>query len=158
MKPDPLNRIRSFLLLVFLAVMLLADLGSSVLAQAPAAKQPSPEPLAKAETFDVAAKEYASRLLVDGKEVFRFDTFGGEEFWGKKLRLHDAIQGSQHGGMGKGISPKKALGLKVDMEAVPKQVAAGIKSGKVDLDDPANTLVLLKANAVVGLERIFRLW
>jgi hypothetical protein len=41
------------------------------------------------------------------------------------------------------------------MEAVPKDVAAGIKKGKVDLDDPANTLALLKANAVVGVTGFF---
>jgi hypothetical protein len=41
------------------------------------------------------------------------------------------------------------------MEAVPKNVASAIKAGKVDLDDPANTLLLLKANAVVGVTGFF---
>jgi len=63
----------------------------------------------------------------------------------------------KNGGTGPGLSPKKALelGLKVDMDAVPKNVAAGIKSGKVDLNDPANTLALLKAGAVVGVTGFF---
>jgi hypothetical protein len=59
--------------------------------------------------------------------------------------------------VGPGVSPKQALelGLKVDMEAVPKNVANAIKAGKVNLNDPANTLVLLKANAVVGVTGFF---
>jgi hypothetical protein len=56
------------------------------------------------------------------------------------------------------VSPRQALelGLKVDMEAVPKNVATAIKAGKVDLNDPANTLLLLKANAVVGVNRLLQ--
>jgi len=56
------------------------------------------------------------------------------------------------GGVGPGVSPKTALsvGLKVDVDAVPAPVAAALKAGNVDLDDPASTMVLLKANAVVG--------
>ena len=90
-------------------------------------------------------------------QTFRFDTFGSEDFWGGKLGLNRAIEGKKLGGLGPGLTPKKALelGLKVDMEAVPKAVAAGIKSGKVDLNDPANTLALLKANAVVGVTGFF---
>jgi hypothetical protein len=55
------------------------------------------------------------------------------------------------------VSPRQALepGLKVDMEAGPKNVATAIKAGKVDLNDPANTLLLLKANAVVGVTGFF---
>jgi hypothetical protein len=107
--------------------------------------------------FGQAADNYAKQLLKDGKQIFRYDTFGSEEFWGGQLKLHQAIQGEKFGGSGAGVSPKKALelGLKVDMEAVPKNVAAAIKAGKVDLNDPANTLLLLKANAVVGLTGLF---
>ena len=107
--------------------------------------------------FGEAADHYAKQLLRDGKQTFRFDTFGSEEFWGGQLKLHRAIEGEKLGGAGAGISPKKALelGLKVDMEAVPKKVAAAIKAGKVDLNDPANTILLLKANAVVGVTGFF---
>jgi hypothetical protein len=109
------------------------------------------------EAFDAAASSYAAQLLREGKQIFRYDTFGSEDFWGGKLKLHQAIQGEKLGGAGPGVSPKKALelGLKVDMEAVPKTVAAAIKAGKVDLDDPANTVLLLKANAVVGVTGFF---
>src|SRR5215207_586279 len=109
------------------------------------------------KAFDEAAAKQAQQYLVDGKRIFRFDTFGSEEFWGGKLKLHRALAGEKLGGVGPGLSPKKALelGLKVDMDAVPKNVAAAIKAGKVDLNDPANTALLLKANAVVGVTGFF---
>src|SRR6266545_6325610 len=106
---------------------------------------------------DRGLETHARSLLTQGRQIFRYDTFGSEDFWGGQLKLHDAIQGQKAGGVGPGISPKKALelGLKVDMEAVPRNVAAAIKAGRVDLNDPANTLLLLKANAVVGLTGFF---
>src|SRR5215207_9666181 len=109
------------------------------------------------KAFDEAAAKQAQQYLADGKRIFRFDTFGSEDFWGGKLKLHRALAGEKLGGVGPGLSPKKALelGLKVDMDAVPKNVAAAIKAGKVDLNDPANTALLLKANAVVGVTGFF---
>ena len=91
--------------------------------------------------------------ILAGQQTFRFDTFGDEAFWGGALKLHQAIEGKDHGGVGAGVSPKTALsvGLKVDADALPASVVAGVKSGKVDLDDPATTLALLKLNAVVGV-------
>jgi hypothetical protein len=85
--------------------------------------------------------------------VFRYETFGDEAYWGETLELHRAIAGAKLGGVGPGVSPKTALsvGLKVDSDAIPAPVAAALKAGKVDLDDPASTMVLLKANAVVGV-------
>ena len=96
---------------------------------------------------------HARRLMEEGRRIFRFDTFGSEAFWGDALQLHKAIAGEKNGGTGGGVSPKAALsvGLKVDTEALPAELVAGIKAGKVDLDDPANTLALLKLNAVVGV-------
>ena len=95
--------------------------------------------------------------IADGRQTFRFDTFGDEAFWGGTLRLHEAIEGSAHGGVGPGVSPKTALGvgLKVDSEALPPQVLAAIRNGTANLDDPATTLALLKSNAVVGLTGFF---
>jgi cytochrome c peroxidase len=112
---------------------------------------------AVAARSDDATRLNADRLLSEGMQTFRFDTFGSEEFWGGDLKLHNAIQGQTSGGVGPGVSPKQALelGLKVDMDAVPSKVAAAIKAGEVDLDDPANTLLLLKANAVVGVTGFF---
>ena len=108
-------------------------------------------------TLDSAVKQNVDRMLAEGQQTFRYDTFGSEEFWGGTLKLHQAIQGQKFGGAGAGVSPKQALelGLKVDMAAVPTPVAAAIKAGRVDLNDPANTLLLLKANAVVGVSGFF---
>src|SRR5215510_4867664 len=107
--------------------------------------------------YDQDAGKNSSRLFTEGRQIFRYDTFGSEDFWGGQLKLHNAIQGQKLGGVGDGVSPKKALelGLKVDMDAVPPDVAAAIKAGQVNLDDPANTLLLLKANAVVGVTGYF---
>ena len=103
--------------------------------------------------FDDEIRQNVDRMLDEGRQIFRFDTFGDEAFWGDQLQLHKAIAGAKNGGVGPGLPPAKALelGLKVDAQAVPAAVAQGIKAGKVDLNDPANTLVLLKANAVVGV-------
>ena len=103
--------------------------------------------------IEPAVSDHAARLLEEGRRVFRYETFGDEAYWGDTLKLHRAIAGEKHGGVGPGLSPKAALGLglKVDAAAVPADVAAALKAGKVDLDDPASTLLLLKANAVVGV-------
>jgi hypothetical protein len=95
----------------------------------------------------------ARRVVEEGRRVFRFDTFGSEAFFGDALGLHKAIAGEKNGGVGPGVSPKTALavGLKVDADALPEQLKAQIKAGKVDLDDPATTLALLQLNAVVGI-------
>jgi mono/diheme cytochrome c family protein len=52
------------------------------------------------------------------------------------------------------VDPMTALsvGLKVDAEALPAEVGAGIQSGAISLTDPATTVALLKLNAVVGLK------
>jgi hypothetical protein len=105
-----------------------------------------------------AAASPNARLLARGRQIFRFDTFGDQAFWGTALQLHRAIAGRQNGGVGPGVSPKTALsvGLKVDATKIPKPVAAAIKAGKVDLNSPKTTLALLKLNAVVGVKGFFR--
>ena len=99
----------------------------------------------------------ATKMVEEGRETFRFETFGDEAFWTDALQLNKAIAGSKLGGVGAGLSPKAALaaGLKVDMDVIPKDVADGIKSGKVNLDDPAVTMTLLQINAVVGVKGTF---
>lgn len=97
------------------------------------------------------------KTVAEGKEIFRHDTFGDEDFWSGLLHIDKAIAGSANGGYGSGVSPKTALavGLKVDAEALPKEVVAAIQSGTIDLDDPKTTLALLKLNAVVGVKGTF---
>jgi Di-haem oxidoreductase, putative peroxidase len=96
---------------------------------------------------------HALRMIEEGRRIFRFDTFGSEAFFGDALQLHKAIAGDRNGGVGPGLSPKAALavGLKVDADALPERLKHQIRVGKVNLDDPATTLALLKLNAVVGL-------
>jgi hypothetical protein len=99
----------------------------------------------------------ATDMILEGRRTFRFDTFGDEAFWGGALRLHEAIEGAALGGVGPGVSPRTALtlGLKVDAEALPKQLIHQIEAGEVNLDDPAVTLALLKLDAVVGVRGFF---
>jgi hypothetical protein len=107
--------------------------------------------------FDAVIHNNSERMMKEGRHIFRFDTFGSEAFWGDALQLHKAIAGEKNGGVGGGVSPKTALsvGLKVDSEALPDSLKQQIKDGKVDLDDPATTLALLKLNSVVGVTGIF---
>ena len=105
------------------------------------------------EGFDGAIRRNAERMIEEGRQIFRFDTFGDEAFWGGTLKLHQAIAGRRLGGVGPGVSPRTALavGLKVDAEALPPNVLRRSGTGAVDLNDPAVTLALLDANAVVGV-------
>jgi cytochrome c5 len=99
----------------------------------------------------------SDQLVATGKQVFRFDTFGDEQFWGGTLQINKAIAGAAHGGVGPGVSPRTALavGLKVDVDALPASVIRALKNGTANLDDPATTLALLKLNAVVGVKGVF---
>ncbi|HWI38106.1 MAG TPA: hypothetical protein VNU64_16725, partial [Burkholderiales bacterium] len=83
-----------------------------------------------------AINAHGSELIDQGREIFRFDTFGSETFW-TKTRLHDAIAGEKNGGVGPGVSPNMALklGLKVDMQKTPKALLPLLQAGKVDLND-----------------------
>ena len=107
--------------------------------------------------FDLQITQNSQRMMEEGKQIFRYDTFGDEVFWSDKLKLHQAIQGSKFGGVGPGVSPRTALavGLKVDMDALPQPLVNQIKQGKVDLDDPATTLALIKLDSVLGVKGTF---
>jgi hypothetical protein len=136
---------------IFLAVLL----GTAAVVRAmPAATEvfaPAHQSAPTASTDSVAA------FLSQGRQTFRFDTFGDQAYWGDTLGLHKAIEGQQLGGVGPGVSPKTALavGLKVDVDALPDSLVDALKAGKVNLDDPATTLALLKLNAVVGVTGFF---
>ena len=81
----------------------------------------------------------------NGQAIFRYDTFGDEQLWTNVLRMHDVIAT---------IPPATALavGLKVDVEALPPEVIAALRAGQVDLTNPAVTIELLRLNAVVGVQ------
>ena len=99
----------------------------------------------------------ASAMIKEGRQTFRYDTFGDEAYWGGELRLHEAIAGQENGGIGPGLSPSTALelGLKVDVKALPPSVLRALQAGQVDLDDPAVTLDLLRLDAVLGVKGFF---
>lgn len=103
-------------------------------------------PAASEPTGFAVSSDSSPELLTEGQRVFRFETFGDEKFWTDTARMHEVVQ--------KAVDPTTALsvGLKVDAEAIPADVAAAIKAGKVDLKSPATTVTLLKLNAVVGLK------
>lgn len=123
--------------------------GGKKKAAAPASNVPA--------SFDGAVSKNAQAMIEQGRRIFRFDTFGSEAFWGNTLQLHKAIAGEKNGGVGGGVSPKTALsvGLKVDADALPDTLKKQLKDGKVDLEDPATTLALLKLNSVVGVTGYF---
>src|SRR5919197_2616295 len=84
-------------------------------------------------------------LVAQGKQTFRFDTFGDETKWTDALHLDQVVAT---------IDPNTALsvGLKVDSDALPASVVAGIQNGSVSLTDPATTVALLKLDAVLGVK------
>src|SRR5262245_39913398 len=108
-------------------------------------------------SVDRAVRDDALATLEDGRNVFRFDTFGDEEFWGDQLRLHDAIRGAALGGVGTGLSPTAALslGLKVDSESLNSATRQAIQNGTADLTDPATTVELLRQSSVLGVTGFF---
>ena len=108
-------------------------------------------------SYDEQTDSYMRKLYEEGQRVFRHDTFGSEAFWGDQLQLHRAILGEAQGGVGPGISPRKALelGLKVDLGEMPEGAVEMVKRASTDLDKPETTLALLKANAVLGITGFF---
>src|SRR5574341_1233875 len=86
------------------------------------------------------------QMIDEGRQTFRFDTFGDEAFWGDTLKLHQAIAGAANGGVGPGVSPATALavGLKVDVDALPPALVEQLEQGQVNLNDSPTTLAHLK--------------
>lgn len=111
----------------------------------------------KETSFDEEILANTQSLFVEGRQVFRFETFGDEAFWTDRLKLQLAIEGERFGGVGGGLSPKAALGagLKVDIDALPQPLVNRLRRGEINLDDPAVTLELLRLNAVVGVKASF---
>jgi processive rubber oxygenase RoxA-like protein len=100
-------------------------------------------PATHAEQRAQASLERGQRQR-DGRDIFRFDTFGDEQLWTDVLRMHEVIPT---------VDPVTALavGLKVDVDALPPDIIAALQAGQVDLTDPAVTIELLRLNAVVGV-------
>jgi mono/diheme cytochrome c family protein len=86
------------------------------------------------------------QAVSDGKTIFRFDTFGDETFWTDTLHINEVIQSA--------VDPTTALavGLKIDVDALPPAIVQGLQAGTIDLKSTDTTVALLKLNAVVGLK------
>jgi Cytochrome c len=138
-----MNKLKVFFMFALTAIVVLAL----------CAEQKKKQPLT---AVDATITQNGGLLVEQGRQIFRFDTFGDQDYWGV-LGLHRAIEGAKLGGVGPGVSPATALavGLKVDQDALPLAVVRQIKAGQVNLNDPAVTLLLLKLNAVVGLTGFF---
>jgi hypothetical protein len=150
---ERISRLRLHLLLLVLAVATVTLLAAAAFRSADAPGQTA----AAAPPFDAVVDGHAAALLAQGREIFRYDSFGSETFYGDVLRLHNAIKGAALGGEGPGVSPAAALaaGLKVDVAALPPDLIDALLAGEVDLDDPATTVALLQLDAVVGLKGVF---
>jgi hypothetical protein len=95
-----------------------------------------------------STEDNSKQMIHQGREIFRFDTFGDEAFWGGQLHLQEAVNT---------LTPRNALalGLKVDRGALSPSLVEAIQHGKVNLDDPAVTRLLIKQNALVGVVGFF---
>jgi hypothetical protein len=82
-----------------------------------------------------------SEIVAEGQRIFRFDTFGDEQFWTDKARLHEVIEQQ--------LQPLEALGLglKVDLD--------NLNLLRFVFHNPfavSGTKELLRQNAVVGVQ------
>jgi mono/diheme cytochrome c family protein len=102
-------------------------------------------PPAQAKQFAPRVTDADGERKLDGRAIFRYDTFGDEQLWTDVLRMHEVIPT---------IGPATALavGLKVDVDALPPPIVAALRAGQVDLTNPAVTVELLRLDAVVGVK------
>ncbi len=65
---------------------------------------------------DCQIDAHAQRMMDQGRQLFRFDTFGPEAFGGDALQPLKPIAGEKTGGFGGGMSPtiELSVGLKLD--------------------------------------------
>ena len=143
---------RTRLAVAVLAIPFLSVIGLSLVPHRLQAQRVTPAAAAPG-TFDAVIEQSHGDLFNLGRQIFRGDTFGDERFWSDTLKLHQAIGGARLGGVGPGVSPATALavGLKLDVDLVPRQVLSGLANKTIDLNDPANTLALINSKSVIGV-------
>ena len=119
--------------------LLIISIAGAAVAMSTACSSDLPTPTA-------TKSEGQAALVAQGRQIFRFDTFGDETQWTDKLRLHEVIRTA--------VDPTTALqvGLKVDAEALPAAIVQGIQNKTISLTDPATTVALIKLDAVVGVK------
>ena len=93
------------------------------------------------------------RAVRRGREVFQFETFGNENFFGPVIGLHELLNE---------VRPVDAvaLGVQVDLTRVPKGIVDVMIGDDLDakdaaLVDPAVTRALIRAGAVIGVKGVF---
>jgi hypothetical protein len=78
----------------------------------------------KPSSFDAQIRTNAQQMIDEGRQSFRFDTFGDEAFWGGRLKLHQAIAGATFAvsirGCGQPLRSKKRRS-----SGVPDKIASG---------------------------------
>ena len=140
-----MRRIYSLVLVVpFVVALAATQLGP----KAAALEQDASAPIALVSAHPptlAKAQEREPRGVNAGRQIFRYDTFGDEQLWTDLLRMHEVVG---H------VPPATALavGLKVDVDALPPAVIEALQAGQVDLSNPAVTVELLRLNAVVGVQ------
>src|SRR5574339_787743 len=140
-----MRRVYAFILAVpFVVTLVATQLGPPAAALEYEAS--GPIALVSAHTPAIAgAQEREQRGIDAGRQIFRYDTFGDEQLWTDVLRMHEVVAN---------VPPATALavGLKVDVDALPPAVIEALQAGQVDLSNPAVTVELLRLNAVVGVQ------
>lgn len=102
-------------------------------------------PVSHAEQAVIASARDSALRSGNGETIFRFDTFGDEQLWTGVLRMPEVLAT---------VAPATALavGLKIDVAALPAALIVALRAGQVDLGDPTVTVELLRLNAVVGVK------
>lgn len=102
------------------------------------------DPTTGVSLSEVASQAFSPSVIAQGRQIFRFDTFGNETFWSDTAAMHVKISA---------LTPQAALGagLKVDADALPAAIRQSLLDGTVNLGDPAVTVALLGLGAVVGV-------
>ena len=72
-----------------------------------------------------AVHVHADQLIDEGRETFRFETFGDETFWGDTINLHQALAGvrQRRGRPRRQSRYRPSVGLKVDSRGAAKRRA-----------------------------------
>lgn len=124
-----------------IAALVVIPFAAAALSACNTAETATTPPSAPAPAAEARAEAASREMLDEGKRVFRFETFGDDQLWTDKLRLHEVVE--------KSVDPATALkvGLKVDADRLPPGILE-----TVDLTSPATTVALLKLNAIVGIQ------
>src|SRR5437016_5199937 len=111
-----------FVFLIALSIACYSRIGAN------GAQETQYQAVSSRDGFDGVIRQNVGQMITEGKQTFRFDTFGDEAFWGDTLHLHQAIEGATFGGVGQGVDPSTALavGLKVDVDALPENLVQAL--------------------------------